>query len=170
MVAGRRQQHPGGGRQLIDGSGALVDADSPDLQRGRTSLRIPAIRGLLMKLTLRRSPRFGAILLACSAMVSVPAPAQQTDASAAAPAEAETARFGSWGVDLAARDLSVKPGDDFVRYATGKWLDSNEIPADQAQNGVGYDTYNRNQVRLRNIVTSAPKDSQLGAIYACCMS
>jgi len=64
----------------------------------------------------------------------------------------------------------VKPGDDFVRYATGKWLDANEIPADQTSNGTGYDTYNRNQVRLRNIVTSAPKDSQLGALYASYMN
>ena len=108
----------------------------------------------------------GAILLACTA---IPATAQPQPA-AGATAEADTVRFGSWGVDLDARDTSVKPGDDFVRYATGKWLDANEIPADQTSNGTGYDTYNRNQVRLRNIVTSAPKDSQLGALYASYMN
>jgi len=104
-----------------------------------------------------RSMTLGAILLACTA---VPAAAQTQSA------EADTVRFGRWGVDLDARDTSVKPGDDFVRYATGKWLDANEIPADQASNGTGYDTYNRNQIRLRSIITGAPKDSQLGALYA----
>src|SRR5262249_34776088 len=28
----------------------------------------------------------------------------------------EAQRFGTWGVDLSARDLSVKPGDNFFRY------------------------------------------------------
>ena len=27
--------------------------------------------------------------------------------------------FGPWGFDLSARDLSVKPGDDFFAYANG---------------------------------------------------
>ena len=114
----------------------------------------------------RRSMTFGAIMLACTALGTVPAVAQQPAAAAGTSAEADTAHFGTWGVDLDARDVSVKPGDDFERYATGKWLDANEIPADQASNGTGYDTYNRNQIRLRGIVTSAPKDSQLGALYA----
>ena len=116
----------------------------------------------MIKLSYRRPMRLGALLLACSALQAAPSRAQENVGTE----EAETAKFGTWGVDLSARDLSVKPGDDFQRYATGKWLDANEIPADQSQNGVGYETYSRNQIRLRNIVTSAPKDSQLGALYA----
>jgi putative endopeptidase len=77
-----------------------------------------------------------------------------------------SARFGTWGVDLSARDLSVKPGDDFQRYALGKWTDATVIPSDQPEAGVAYDMYNNNQERLRSIITSAPKDSQLGALYA----
>jgi putative endopeptidase len=45
------------------------------------------------------------------------------------------AAIGSFGVDLAARDLSVSPGDDFFRYANGTWLDSNEIPSDRTRWG-----------------------------------
>jgi putative endopeptidase len=45
-------------------------------------------------------------------------------------------------------------------------MDTHDIPADQAQNTVGYDAYLRNQARLQSIVTKAPKDSQLGALYA----
>ena len=35
------------------------------------------------------------------------------------------------GIDLAAMDKSVKPGDDFFRYANGTWFKNTEIPADR---------------------------------------
>ena len=41
-----------------------------------------------------------------------------------------------------------------------------EIPADKSQNGVGSELADRNQEQLRAIVIGAPKDSQLGALYA----
>jgi putative endopeptidase len=41
-------------------------------------------------------------------------------------------QYGSWGFDLTAMDLSVKPGDDFNRYASGAWLDRTTIPADKS--------------------------------------
>ena len=102
-----------------------------------------------------------AMLLACSALCAAPAAAQQP--AAAAP---EQVHFGTWGVDISTRDLAVKPGDDFQRYAAGKWLDTHEIPADKSQNGIGSELADRNQEQLRAIVMSAPKDSQLGAFYA----
>jgi putative endopeptidase len=109
--------------------------------------------------------RAAAVLLAAStALAAAPPPPGKSGAGSSA--NVETVRFGSWGVDLSARDLAVKPGDDFQRYASGKWLDTNPIPADQASNGVGYETYLRNQERLQSIVTGAPKDGQIGALYA----
>ncbi len=110
----------------------------------------------------RRAVRLGAILLACSTLGVLPAAAQQT----AAAGEPQVLRFGTWGVDLGTRDLSVKPGDDFQRYAAGKWMDENEIPADKSQNGVGSELADRNQEQLRAIVINAPKDTQIGALYA----
>lgn len=118
----------------------------------------------------RSSKSFGFILpaaalfAASTALTAIPAAAQESGVSTAA--AAANARFGRWGVDLSSRDTSVKPGDDFERFASGKWLDTHDIPADQAQNTVGYDAYLRNQARLRAIVTEAPKDSQVGALYA----
>ena len=107
--------------------------------------------------------RAAAMLFAASTILAgAPAPAQT---AAPATGDADT-HFGTWGVDLSTRDLSVKPGDDFERYASGKWIDTHDIPADQASNTVGYDAYLRNQARLKSIVTSAPKDSQLGALYS----
>jgi putative endopeptidase len=115
----------------------------------------------------RRRLRVGAVLLACSAIAAVPASAQQTSATTtAAVSEPKIVRFGTWGVDLGTRDLSVKPGDDFQRYAAGKWMDETEIPADKSQNGVGSELADRNQEQLRAIVMGSPTDSQIGAFYA----
>lgn len=39
------------------------------------------------------------------------------------------------GIDLAAMDKSVKPGDDFFLYANGSWFKNSEIPADRGSIG-----------------------------------
>jgi len=57
-----------------------------------------------------------------------------TEATTATPARAPAA-IGAWGVDLAARDLNVKPGDDFARYAQGTWMANTQIPADRTRWG-----------------------------------
>ncbi|QUM74291.1 M13 family metallopeptidase [Sphingopyxis granuli] len=117
-----------------------------------------------------RAIHMGAAMLAMAAMLAgMPAPARDTTASAAA-ADADAASlraltFGAWGVDLAARDPSVKPGDDFDRYANGGWSARTEIPADQPSAGVDYDVYNLTQRQLRQLVTGAPATSQLGGLY-----
>ena len=36
------------------------------------------------------------------------------------------------GIQLANMDRSVKPGDDFYRYANGDWIKRTQIPADRA--------------------------------------
>ena len=110
-----------------------------------------------------RGVRLAAVLLACTAMQ---APlAAQNQAMGASVSEPKVVHFGTWGVDISTRDTSVKPGDDFQRYAAGHWLDTNEIPADKSQNGIGSELADRNQEQLRAIVMGAPADSQLGAFY-----
>jgi len=104
------------------------------------------------------------MLAAVSPLASTVALAADTNAAAAA--SDGVVHFGTWGVDLSTRDTSVRPGDDFQRYAAGKWLDANPIPADKSSNSIGSEVNDRNQERLRSIVTSAPKDGQLGALYA----
>ncbi len=56
------------------------------------------------------------------------------EAVTAAPARAPAA-IGAWGVDLSARDLNVKAGDDFFRHANGTWLANTQIPADRTRWG-----------------------------------
>jgi putative endopeptidase len=45
---------------------------------------------------------------------------------------ADSPHFGSWGLDLSAMDTTVRPGEDFNRYASGAWLARTEIPADKS--------------------------------------
>ena len=101
------------------------------------------------------------LLAAVSPLAAMSALAETTPVAAP-----ETVRFGTWGVDITTRDLKVRPGDDFQRFASGAWLDANAIPADKSSNGVGSELNDRNQDRLRSIVTGAPAGSQLGALYA----
>lgn len=53
--------------------------------------------------------------------------ALSTSLGFAADASAPGPKIGSFGVDLSVRDLSVKPGDDFNRFASGKWLDTYQL-------------------------------------------
>src|SRR6478672_4481804 len=131
-------------------------------RRVRTSLRKINHLGATMIL---RSVRLSAFLLATSVLASAPpAEAQQADLVARAQVP-NVVHYGTWGVDISTRDLSVNPGDDFQRYAAGKWLDANEIPADKSQNGVGSELADRNQEQLRAIIMVAPNYSELGAFY-----
>jgi putative endopeptidase len=45
------------------------------------------------------------------------------------------AAIGSYGIDLAAMDPAVKPGDDFFRHVNGKWLATTQIPEDRTRWG-----------------------------------
>ena len=44
-------------------------------------------------------------------------------------------RFGTWGFDTAGMDKSAKPGDDFLRYASGTWARTTTIPPDRVRFG-----------------------------------
>src|SRR5437762_13926670 len=48
----------------------------------------------------------------------------------------DAAQPATHGIDPSHVDTSVKPGDDFYRYANGAWLKSYEIPPDRASVGV----------------------------------
>jgi putative endopeptidase len=77
-----------------------------------------------------------------------------------------------FGIDLAAMDSSIKPGDDFYRYVSGKWLRTTQIPADSAR----WVEFNRldalNAQRSHAILESAktapasPEEKKLGDFYA----
>ena len=78
---------------------------------------------------------------------------------------AEKPMYGAWGVDLTAGDKTVKPGDDFNKYANGGWEKRTTIPADQPSAGVGYDVFNRSQDQLRTLIETADPSTQIGGLY-----
>jgi putative endopeptidase len=111
--------------------------------------------------------RGAAVLLAAStALATAPAFADTGAASTAtSTSNAEAVHFGTWGVDLGARDSSVKPGDDFQRYASGSWLAKTEIPADKPEVSSFYETFDSTQDQLKALITTASSDSKFGALY-----
>ena len=52
-------------------------------------------------------------------------------AASAEPASGAKPQYGTSGFDIDGAALDLKPGDDFFRYANGKWLDATEIPDDK---------------------------------------
>ncbi|HET8827478.1 MAG TPA: M13 family metallopeptidase N-terminal domain-containing protein, partial [Terriglobales bacterium] len=102
-------------------------------------------------------------LLAASTAMSVTSVAQGAQLAATYPDKKPA--LGTWGVDLNERDLSVKPGDDFQKYASGTWLKKTAIPADKPEVGSFYDVYDMSQDQLKALVTSAPATSKYGALY-----
>ena len=88
-------------------------------------------------------------------------------AAAIAPPVSPTAnlRYGSWGVDLTTRDLGVRPGDDFDRYAGGAWSDRTPIPADGSYAGPYDDLERLSQRRIAAIVAASRPDTPIRALY-----
>ncbi len=72
-------------------------------------------------------------------------------------------QIGAWGLDLAAGDTSVKPGDDFYRYADGKWLDTTQIPPDRTSWGSFVELADRSEREVREIAEALPADAPQGS-------
>ena len=118
------------------------------------------------------------LMAACSACIAVAltgGAASAQDASAQhshGTAGAAHSPFGAWGFDLAGRDTSVKPGDDFNEYANGTYLRTTEIPADKSRFGPFDVLYENAQSQLKSIIeTSAANPAnenarKVGALYA----
>jgi putative endopeptidase len=81
--------------------------------------------------------------------------------AASSPAHAQ---IGDFGIDLAARDLSVRPGDDFYHYANGHWLETHHIPPDRTSWGSFPELQERTQEQLRGIIEALPPDAPSGSI------
>lgn len=64
-------------------------------------------------------------------------------------ASAQTALKGYDKTDM---DLTVKPGDDFNKYASGSWLKNNPLRADQMSNGAFTTLYEKNQKQIQELI------------------
>src|SRR3954451_24823841 len=64
-------------------------------------------------------------------------------------------QYGGWGFDSAGADLSTKPGDNFFRYANGKWVDKTQIPADKPAYSLRLAMTDTTEQRLHDILEAA---------------
>ncbi len=97
-------------------------------------------------------------------------------AGGGAPASLASPKYGTWGFDLSGMDASVKPGDDFFKFANGKWLERTEIPADRTNYGNFAMLRELSEARVRAILDEAaagkltdPDAAKIGAAYAAYM-
>jgi predicted metalloendopeptidase len=71
--------------------------------------------------------------------------------------ETETVAGTGIGIDLAAMDSSIDPGDDFYGYANGTWQRDTEIPADRSSLSAAYEAF---------LATEAQLDEMIGEIVS----
>lgn len=91
---------------------------------------------------------------------------EQTDtaSSQSATSQAEqTPELGTFGVDLSARDESVKPGDDFFMYASGNWYENYELPADKTRYGAFNALADRSEEQVKTIIDDIMAKDDLNA-------
>ncbi|HEY2276150.1 MAG TPA: M13 family metallopeptidase [Steroidobacteraceae bacterium] len=99
------------------------------------------------------APATAAQSAAFPAAHSDPGPAAGPPAATAAPAA--RAAIGDCGLDLAAGDRSVRPGDDFFAYASGAWYGSFVIPSDHSSYGTFNALEEQSTERVRALIEAA---------------
>ncbi len=98
------------------------------------------------------------VLVSCGAEESTPVastePMEQSASENSAPATevAASPELGTFGVDTSFQDSSIRPGDDFFRFANGLWLDTFELPADRSNYGSFNVLGDRSDERVRTII------------------
>jgi len=100
-------------------------------------------------------------LSACSKQVTEPEP--QASVAAKVDAQSGKAELGSFGVELDARNLAVKPGDDFFMYASGTWYDNFKMPADKTRFGAFTALAERSEERVKEIIENISSATELSA-------
>ena len=94
-------------------------------------------------------PPFRAVfVLICSLLATFAARAESA-------APAPKPRYGDWGFDAAGADSATKPGDDFFRYANGKWVDQTKIPADKPSYSLRIAMSDLTERRLHDLMEQA---------------
>ncbi|MEO8927668.1 MAG: M13 family metallopeptidase N-terminal domain-containing protein, partial [Caulobacteraceae bacterium] len=106
---------------------------------------------------------------AVAALLAAAVPAGAADTPAPV---ASAQRMGTWGFDLAGRDLAVAPGADFFTYANGTYMKALVIPADRSRYGAFDALAVLSENRVHDLLdgaaqASAPSadEARVGAFY-----
>jgi putative endopeptidase len=76
-------------------------------------------------------------------------------ANTPSPDETDKPEIGTFGLDLSAGNPDVRPGNDFFAYASGKWYEAAEIPADRSSYGIFRQLADRAEQQVRELVEAA---------------
>ena len=89
---------------------------------------------------------------------------------AATAADAPKPQYGEWGFDATGIDPSVKPGDDFWRYANGAWDKATPIPDDKTGYGVDFVITDAAEKHVRAILeepaAAGPNAAEAAKVHA----
>jgi len=84
----------------------------------------------------------------------------------------ESPRYGTWGFDLSGMDTSVRPGDDFYKFANGAWDARTVIPSDRTRYGNFDKLAELSEARTKALIEAAAADkaatgdkAKIGAAY-----
>ncbi|MBL8555367.1 MAG: peptidase M13 [Phenylobacterium sp.] len=102
------------------------------------------------------------ILLAGAALTLLAGAAPLAARAADAPDTPSLAspKYGTWGFDLSGMDRSVRPGDDFFKFANGKWDERTQIPADRTR----YGNFNKLRELSENRMHAILEDAKAGRL------
>ncbi|MBL8556138.1 MAG: M13 family metallopeptidase [Phenylobacterium sp.] len=113
-----------------------------------------------MTLRLLAACSAAALLSACATMEKAPPappPVAEAPPPPPAPPPKPKAAVGTFGFNVDGMDRSAAPGDDFYRYAVGKWTDTTEIPADLSSVGAFVAIRETANARIRGIIEDTAK-------------
>ncbi len=99
---------------------------------------------------------------------------EKTDAKKAVSTKPD---LGTFGIELANMDKSVKPGDNFFKYVNGTWLKNTEMPADKSRFGSFDFLRDRSDTNVKAIIEAAAakkaakgtEEQKIGDFYAAFM-
>jgi predicted metalloendopeptidase len=86
-----------------------------------------------------------------------------TVVACAAAADTTPPAAAAAGIDRAAIDTSVKPGDNFFAFANGTWLKNTEIPADRSSYGTFQVVDDLTEKRTADLIKTAAQNAKAGS-------
>ncbi len=89
------------------------------------------------------------------------------ETATAVEAEKDGPTLGTYGFDTEGMDTATAAGDNFFRYASGKWLDKTEIPSDRSNYGMFTALAELSNKRVKKVLEAEKNnpDSKAGAVY-----
>ena len=104
------------------------------------------------------------VALGIFAALAAGTPANPAASSERNDAASQQAKIGAFGLDLSTRDATIRPGDDFFRYANGHWLDTHEIPADRTRWGASEVLDEDAQQKVHALIEALPASAATGSV------